>query len=98
MTYLARLHFTLLASAGMLLLVIACAFARVALAHGPEARLVEALDWRRAHITRAFAVNRSELGLNGWKIPAVVKELDGQQCIVGALAAFDVDDTFAFDI
>ena len=37
-----------------------CAWLR---AHGPDARLVQELDWRRAQITRALAVNRSELGL-----------------------------------
>jgi hypothetical protein len=43
-------------------------------------------------------VNRSELGLSGSKVPAEVKSVGGQSCIVGALAVFDVDDTFAFDI
>src|SRR5690606_21762516 len=45
-----------------------------------------------------YAVNRSELGLNGWKIAAEVQELGGQRCVVGALVALDVDDAFAFDI
>jgi hypothetical protein len=72
--------------------------ARVAYAHGPDARLVQELDSRRPQITRALAVNRSELGLNGWKIAAEVQELGGQRCVVGALVALDVDDAFAFDI
>jgi hypothetical protein len=70
----------------------------VASAHGPDARLVQPLDWRNAQITRALAVNRSELGLNGWKVAAEVKQLGGQRCIVGALVALDVDDAFGFDI
>jgi hypothetical protein len=71
---------------------------QMALAHGPDARLVQELDWRRPQIERALAVNRSELGLNGWKVAAEVQELGGQRCAVGALVALDVDDAFAFDI
>jgi hypothetical protein len=43
-------------------------------------------------------VNRSELGLNGWKVAAAVQDLGGERCVVGALVVLDVDDAFAFDI
>jgi hypothetical protein len=86
------------ATASTSLLAICGTWVHVAYAHGPDARLVEALDWRRPQITGAFSVNRSELGLNGWKVPAEVRELGGQRCVVGSLMAFDVDDAFAFDL
>jgi hypothetical protein len=67
-------------------------------AHGSEARLVRELAWKKPHLTRALAVNRSELGLSGAKAPAEVRTIAGQSCIVGSLIAFDVKDAFAFDV
>jgi hypothetical protein len=67
-------------------------------AHGSEARLVRELAWKRPRIARALAVNRSELGLSGSKVPAEVQTIAGQSCVVGPLIAFDVDDQVAFDI
>ncbi len=91
---------TLIALTTVLGVLVCGAAPRLSLAHGPDARLVQELDWHRPQIARAVAVNRSELGLGGsaWKIPAEVKELDGHRCVVGALIALDVDDAFAFDI
>jgi len=67
-------------------------------AHGSEARLVRELAWKKPQIARSLAVNRSELGLSGSKVPAEVQTIGGQTCVVGPLVAFDVDDQFAFDI
>ena len=67
-------------------------------AHGSEARLVRELAWKKPRIARALAVNRSELGLSGSKVPAEVQTIAGQPCVVGPLVALDVDDQFAFDI
>ena len=67
-------------------------------AHGSEARLVRELAWKKPRIARALAVNRSELGLSGSKVPAEVQTIGGQPCVVGPLVALDVDDQFAFDI
>lgn len=67
-------------------------------AHGSEARLVRELAWKKPRITRALAVNRSELGLSGAKAPAEVQTIGGQSCVVGSLIALDVEDAFAFDI
>jgi hypothetical protein len=67
-------------------------------AHGSEARLVRELAWKKPRIARAIAVNRSELGLSGSKVPAEVKAVAGESCVVGPLVAFDVEDAFAFDI
>jgi hypothetical protein len=67
-------------------------------ADGTEARLTRELAWKQPHITKAYAVNRSELGLSGSKTPAQVKAVGGQSCAVGPLIALDIDDAFAFDI
>ena len=67
-------------------------------AHGSEARLVRELPWKKARIVRTLAVNRSELGLSGSKVPAEVRTVNGEACVVGSLVAFDVEDAFAFDV
>ena len=54
-----------------LCLLTALAFVSVAdlHAHGTEARRVELLSWTRDRIVRVIGANRSELGLNGSKVP-----------------------------
>jgi hypothetical protein len=82
---------------GLLAVMTASALAGVG-AHGAEPRLVRKLEWTRPQITRALAVSRSELGLQGQKVAAEVRRVGGRDCVVGALVALDVDDTFAYDI
>ncbi len=67
-------------------------------AHGTEARRVVVLAWKKDHITRVVGANRSELGLNGTKAPDQMVTIAGQSCVFGDLFAFDVDDSYAFDI
>ena len=75
-----------------------CAAGVTLRAHGTEARRVVELTWKRDHITRTIAANRSELGLNGSKAPEDMMTIDGHACIFGDLFVFDVDDRYAFDI
>ena len=56
------------------------------------------LAWKKPRIARALAVNRSELGLSGSKVPAEVQTIAGQPCVFGPLFALDVADHYAFDI
>jgi len=82
-----------------LAIALLCAAAGITLsAHGTEARRVVELAWKRDHISRTLAANRSELGLNGSKAPEEQVTIDGRSCIFGDLFVFDVDDGFAFDI
>ena len=83
-----------------LCLLTALAFVSVAdlQAHGTEARRVVALAWKQDRITRVFAANRSELGLNGSKAPEQTLTVDGRACLFGDLFAFDIDDRYAFDV
>jgi hypothetical protein len=67
-------------------------------AHGTEARRVELLGWTRDRIVRVVGANRSELGLNGSKVPTEMKTIAGRSCLFGDLFAFDVADHYAFDI
>jgi hypothetical protein len=67
-------------------------------AHGTEARRVEMLTWPKDHITRVLGANRSELGLNGSKVPTAMKTIGGKSCLFGDLFVFDIDDRYAFDI
>src|SRR5882757_5218020 len=69
-------------------------------AHGNEARLVDVLNWKKLdHINRVFGVNRVHLeGSPSTNVRSTVREVDGQTCAVGQLLAFDVDDSYAFDI
>ena len=67
-------------------------------AHGTEARRVELLSWTRDRIVRVIGANRSELGLNGSKVPTEIKTIGGRSCLFGDLFAFDVEDSYAFDI
>jgi hypothetical protein len=67
-------------------------------AHGTEARRVELLSWTRDRIVRVIGANRSELGLNGSKVPTEFKRIGGMACLFGDLFAFDVEDSYAFDI
>jgi hypothetical protein len=67
-------------------------------AHGTEARRVELLSWTRDRIVRVIGANRSELGLNGSKVPTEIKTIGGMSCLFGDLFAFDVEDSYAFDI
>ena len=69
-----------------------------AITRDPEPRLVRPLNWQRPNIARALSASRSELGLQGGKVAAEARTIDGQACLVGSLVAFDVDDSFAFDI
>src|SRR6266699_3345099 len=68
------------------------------IAHGRDARYVEAISWRKDHFSRVFAASRSELGLSGGKRKVEMKTVGDKSCAVGNLIAFDVDDTYAFDI
>jgi len=68
------------------------------LAHGRDARYIEAVPWKKEHIARVVAASRSELGLSGSKRKVEMKTIAGQSCAVGSLLAFDVDDGYAFDI
>ena len=83
-----------------LVAVVAVAAATIAVAgaHGRDARYVEPVALTANHVTRVLAVSRSELGLSGGKRKAQMKTVDGRSCAVGSLFAFDVDDTYAFDI
>jgi len=67
-------------------------------AHGTEARRVELLNWTRDRIVRVIGANRSELGLNGSKVPTEMRTVAGRSCLFGDLFAFDVADHYAFDI
>ncbi len=67
-------------------------------AHGTEARRVELLSWTRDRIVRVIGANRSELGLNGSKVPTEIKRIGGMSCLFGDLFAFDVEDSYGFDI
>src|SRR6185295_13398532 len=67
-------------------------------AHGRDARYIESVSWKKAHITRVLAASRSELGLSGGKRKVQMKTVDDKSCAVGNLLAFDVDDGYAFDI
>jgi hypothetical protein len=67
-------------------------------AHGTEARRVELLGWTRDRIVRVVGANRSELGLNGSKVPTEMKTIAGRSCLFGDLFAFDVADNYAFDV
>ena len=69
-----------------------------AAAHGRDARYVEQVALAAGHVTRVLAVSRSELGLSGSKRKAQMKTVDGRSCAAGSLFAFDIDDTYAFDI
>src|SRR5262245_1085647 len=65
---------------------------------GRDARYVEEVAWKKPHIARVLAASRSELGLSGSKRRLEMKQIGDSQCAVGSLFAFDVDDTYAFDI
>jgi hypothetical protein len=67
-------------------------------AHGTEARRVELLSWTRDRIVRVIGANRSELGLNGSKVPTETRTIAGRSCLFGDLFAFDVADHYAYDI
>ena len=68
--------------------------------HGNEARLVEFLDWKPSpRIARSFGANRAHLeGVLSTSVRPQIRTLDGEQCLVGELLLFDVDDAYAFDI
>ena len=78
--------------------VVAIAGLHELVAHGTEARRVVVLTWPKDRITRVLDVNRSELGLNGSKVPATLKTIGGRSCLYGDLFAFDIDDRYAYDI
>ena len=69
-------------------------------AHGNEARMVDILNWKKLdHVTRVFGVNQAHLrGVPSTSIRPTIRVIDGETCIVGRLVAFDVDNTYAFDI
>jgi hypothetical protein len=67
-------------------------------AHGTEARRVELVSWTRERIVRVVSANRSELGINGSKVPSQIRTIGGRSCLFGDLFAFDVEDGYAFDI
>src|SRR4051812_45019905 len=67
-------------------------------AHGRDARYVETISWKKEHIARVLAASRSELGLSGGKRKVEMKTVGDKSCAVGNLLAFDVDDSYAFDI
>jgi hypothetical protein len=69
-------------------------------AHGNEARLVEFLDWKPSErVARIFGSNRAHLeGVSSTSVRPQLRTLEGRSCIVGELIAFDVTDSYAFDI
>lgn len=71
-------------------------------AHGADARYFELLDWRGPHIARAFATSAVHfLGMPETGRAAIAvqtKQVDGRQCVLGQQLAFDVADSYAFDV
>jgi hypothetical protein len=77
---------------------------------GADARYVELLDWRIPHVARALATDSAHFpgvpgsaaaaGAGSFRtaIPAQAKRVDGRQCTLGQLLAFDVEDAYAFDV
>jgi hypothetical protein len=76
-----------------------------ALAQVSDARYVEVVDWRKAHVARVFAADTAHFSgmhadAGGFRtaIPVRTKEVNGRSCLLSQLLAFDVDDAYAFDV
>jgi hypothetical protein len=86
---------------------------RLVLAHGTEARYVDVVDWKKPHINRVFATNQSQLTspvnraasttpaaptLPRAKNVLQMRTIEGKACIIDDVVAFDVDNSYGFDI
>ncbi len=67
-------------------------------AHGSEARYVVEVDWVRPRITHTYGLSYSELGPGAYRSDVETRTIGDQQCVVGGLIGFDVDDAYAYDI
>ena len=76
--------------------LLAIAAATPVWSHGSEARDVEVIPWQKENITRSLGLGRS-LGLR-FRNAIEMKTVGGKSCAVGTILAFDVNDSFAFDI
>lgn len=80
-------------------------------AWGADSRYVEVVDWQKPHVARVFAASAvhflgmrdASMDFTGADTPRTsiavqTKDVDGRQCLLGQLLAFDVDDGYAFDV
>ena len=67
-------------------------------AHGTEARYVELVQWKKERFARVFGVGTSALGVPGSRNSLQMRMIENKACVLGSVVAFDVDDTFAFDV
>lgn len=67
-------------------------------ASGNDARYSKPLPWKRDRISRVLALGYTELGTSQSRSTAEVRTIGARSCVVGNVVAFDVADTYAFDI
>lgn len=66
--------------------------------HEREGRYIEPIPWKKPHFARVIALGYSQLGLDLDRSHAEMKTIAGHSCIVGNMAAFEVDSQYAYDI
>jgi hypothetical protein len=64
---------------------------------GDDARYSSPLAWKKDRFSRVLALGYTDLGMNG-RGATEIRAVDGESCLVGPTAGFDVDDAYAFDI
>jgi hypothetical protein len=64
----------------------------------PEARAIFELPWHKEHFSHVLSVGYTQLGSAPNQTHADMKMIEHQECIIGTMIGFDVDDSYAFDV
>jgi hypothetical protein len=59
---------------------------------GDDARYSSTLAWKKDRFSRVLALGYTDLGMNG-RGATEIRAVDGESCLVGPTAGFDVDDS-----